>query len=97
MISEQTATHTPIAAVRAQSFAQPGTVINVASTRSTGWRTRLHVVITQAKAVTIVLLRVLASFGSPSFFELERRGPNHQRLGPALSRESDSFWPPSEW
>jgi hypothetical protein len=39
------------------------------------------------------LLRALARWGNPGFFELERRGPVQTRLGPGLSRESDSFWP----
>lgn len=36
-------------------------------------------------------------WGTPAFFEFEHRGPVHERLGPGLSRASDSFWPISEW
>ena len=43
------------------------------------------------------LLSALARWGNPGFFEFERRGPIQTRLGPGLSRESDSFWPLSEW
>jgi hypothetical protein len=39
----------------------------------------------------------LASYGSPAFFQFERRGPVHTRVGPGVSRVSDSFWPLTEW
>jgi hypothetical protein len=39
------------------------------------------------------LLRALAAHGNPSFFEFERRGAIHHRLGPGVQRVSDSFWP----
>jgi hypothetical protein len=97
MISEQTATHTPTRALRVQPFAETSITTDVTDTRSTGWRERLQVVAAQARTVTIALLGALASSARPSYFELERRGPTQRRLGPGLSRESDSFWPLSEW
>jgi hypothetical protein len=97
MISEQTATSTPTRALPVRPVADMALAVEVTSIRSTGWRTRLRVFAEQTKAVTIALLGALASSVRPSFFELERRGPTHQRLGPGLSRESDCFWPLSEW
>ena len=44
-----------------------------------------------------VIARGRIFWSTPAFFELEHKGPVHQRLGPGLSRESDSFWPISEW
>ena len=92
MISEQTATH-----VLTRPFAETVTVIAVTDARSTGWQAPLQVVVAHTKALTISVLGALASCGNPSFFQLERRGPTHERLGPGLSRESDSFWPLSNW
>jgi hypothetical protein len=71
--------------------------VEVTSIRPTGWRKRLRIFAAQTKAVTIALPGALASSVRPAFFEHERRGPTHQRLGPGLSRESDCFWPVSEW
>jgi hypothetical protein len=95
MISEQTpgiSTH----ALRLQPFAETTLVVEAPDARSRGWRERLVVVGVKAEAVTMALLGALASGVRPSYFELERRGPTHQRLGPGLSRESDSFWPLAE-
>jgi hypothetical protein len=97
MIFEQTATHTPEHALRVRRLADMGNVVEFTGFRSTGWQKRLPGVVTQAKTATAALLRALASVGSPAFFELERRGPTQQRLGPGLIRESDSFWPLSQW
>jgi hypothetical protein len=92
MISEQTATH-----ALTRPFAETGAVIAVTDPRSTGWQARLQVVVAHTKALTITVLGALGSYGNPSLFEFERRGPTHQRLGAGLSRESDSFWPLSDW
>jgi hypothetical protein len=43
------------------------------------------------------LLHLGVLWGTPSFFEFERRAPVQRRLGPGLSRDPDSFWPVSEW
>jgi hypothetical protein len=51
----------------------------------------------QIRIATVAVLHALAAYGSPSFFELERRGPEYRRLGPGLSRVSDSFWPLTDW
>ena len=92
MISEQTASHAPT-----HAFAETGAVIDATRNQSIGWRARLHVVLAQAGAVRIALLAALAAWATLWYFEFERRGPTHQRLGPGLSRESDSFWAQSEW
>jgi hypothetical protein len=97
MISEQTATRTPTNALSVHSFAQTSGVVDLSTTRSAGWRDRLQVLGAHARAVTIAVLGAVAAGVSPSYFELEQRGPTHTRLGPGLSRESDSFWPLSEW
>ena len=97
MISEQTATHVPNPAPHVRRLADMGNVVEFTGSHSTGWRQRLPAVVTQARTATIALLGALASVGSPSFFQLERRGPTQQRLGPGLIRESDSFWPLSQW
>jgi hypothetical protein len=60
--------------------------------RSTVSRSRGWIV-----SMTITLWRALAAWGNPPFFELERRAPEHRRLGPGVSRLSDSFWPLTEW
>jgi hypothetical protein len=39
----------------------------------------------------------LAFCGNPAFFQFERKGPVETRLGPGVSRVSDSFWPSTEW
>jgi hypothetical protein len=97
MISEQTATHTPTSALRVHSFAEASDVVELTTTRSTAWRDGLNVLTTHARTVANALLGAVALGVSPSYFELERRGPTQARLGPGLSRESDSFWPLSEW
>ena len=50
-----------------------------------------------ARAIRLGLPHLRLFGGNPAFFEFERRGANRNRLGPGLSRESDSFWPLSEW
>jgi hypothetical protein len=93
MISKQIPTHP----LHGYPFADASTVVDVTGTRSTRWRKPLDVVAAQAKTVIVALLGAVASGVSPSYFDLARRGPTTQRLGPGLSRESDSFWPLSEW
>jgi hypothetical protein len=97
MISEQTATHTPSGALRVHPFAKANDVAELTTTQSTTWRDRLNVLTAHARTVTNALLGAVALGVSPSYFELERRAPTQTRLGPGLSRESDSFWPLSEW
>jgi hypothetical protein len=97
MISEQSPTQTLNGAVHVQAIAEAGAVINVASTRFTVWQARLQVVAAQARAVGIAVLETLAARETTWDVESERRGPIHQRLGPGLRRESDSFWALSEW
>jgi hypothetical protein len=60
--------------------------------QSTGSRTRPWII-----SMAIVLWRALAAWGNPSFFELERRAPEHRRLGPGVNRVADSFWPLTDW
>jgi hypothetical protein len=98
MIAEQTAMHNPTSALPACPF-DAGDVAGVVDVNGSRAEERRHwrqVFADKAKAVTVTVLGALAAWGSPSFFELERRGPTVQRLGPGLSRESDSFWPLSE-
>jgi hypothetical protein len=97
MISEQTATRTPTSALRAHPFTQTSDLVEPTTTPSTGWRDRLQVLAAQVRTVASALLGAVALGVSPSYFELERHGPIQTRLGPGLSRESDSFWPLSEW
>jgi hypothetical protein len=97
MISEQTATRTPTRALHNLPLADMAVAVEVPGVRSTGCRKRLWAVAKQARATTIAVLGTFATQGNPSFFELERRTPADHRLGPGLSRESDSFWPLSEW
>jgi hypothetical protein len=63
-----------------------GRIVDVIGTACRIWREHVRV-IAQARVF----------WSTPAFFEFERGGPVHQRLGPGLSRESDSFWPISEW
>jgi hypothetical protein len=99
MIAEQTAIHNLTNALPACSFDEVDVygVADINSTRSEERRKWQRVFADRAKAVTIALIGALATCGSPSFCELERRSPTVLRLGPGLSRESDSFWPLSEW
>jgi len=98
MISEQTAAHTPTSALRVQPFAESSDAVELTTTHSAEFRYRLHVLAAQAaRVVTKALPGAIASGVSPSYFDLERYGPSQTRLGPGLSRESDSFWPLSEW
>jgi hypothetical protein len=87
-------------AIKARTHHRPGLrqsavlddAVECPGIRSAGSRTRLWII-----SVTIALWRALAAWGNPSFFELERRTCEHRRLGPGVSRVSDSFWPISEW
>jgi hypothetical protein len=45
----------------------------------------------------VTILARLASSGNPSYFQFERKGPVHTRLGPGVTRVSDSFWPLMDW
>jgi hypothetical protein len=91
MISEQTATHTrrltPVSADGAE----------LTTTRSAAMRKQVGIVASRALTMTAALLRAFAAYGNPPYFQLERRGPVQQWLGPGVSRESDSFWPISQW
>jgi hypothetical protein len=71
--------------------------VDLLTSRSTGWRDRLQMLAAHTRALTIAMLGAVASGVSPSYFELEHRAPTQTRLGPGLSRESDSLWPLSEW
>ena len=97
MISERTAIHTPTHRLTVRRpGVRPSAALDEAvvrpGTRSTGSRKMLWIM-----SMTIALWRALARWGSHSFFEFERRAPEHRRLGPGVSRVSDSFWPLSEW
>jgi hypothetical protein len=96
MISEHTAIHTPTHRLTIRSpDVQPSVALDDAvecpGIRSTSSRMRLWTI-----SMAIVLWRALAAWGNPSFFELERRAPEHRRLGPGVSRVSNSFWPLTE-
>jgi hypothetical protein len=95
MIAEPVALQTPTHSSIAPTTCAPAIDAAPATgTPATAWRKRLS----GAVAHTMIgLLRALAMSGNPPYFELERRGPVEQRLGPGLSRVSDSFWPISEW
>jgi hypothetical protein len=84
-------------ALQARTFAESGAAIDATGIRSTDWRARFQAVLAHARAVLSVVLGAVAACGQPSYFELERRGPTVQRLGPGLYLESDSFWPLSDW
>jgi hypothetical protein len=97
MISEHTAIHTPtdrltIGAPGVRPSAALDDAVECPDIRSAGSRTRPWII-----SLTIALWHALAACGSPSFFELERRAPEHRRLGPGVSRVSDSFWPLTDW
>jgi hypothetical protein len=96
MISEHTAVHTP---THGLTIRRPvvwtsalDDAVEYPVIRSTGSRTRPSII-----SMATALWRALAACGSPSFFELERRAPVHRRLGPGVSRVSDSFWPLTDW
>jgi hypothetical protein len=84
--------HNVYAAFEAQSQ-----LADLSARPSSAWRTGASAIVERARHGAISLWHVLASCGNPGYFEFERRGPVQQRLGPGLSRESDSFWPLSEW
>jgi hypothetical protein len=91
MISEQTAMHT--------RTLKPVSVngVTFTTTRSAALRKQVGIFASRALTMTTALLRALAAYGNPPYFQLERRGPVQQWLGPGVSRESDSFWPMSQW
>jgi len=91
MIFEQTAQ--PTRALAGVSAERAGAI----PARSTSLRTQLTSVAGNVMTRTIALLQAFAACGNPSYFELERTGPVQQQLGPWVSRESDSFWPISQW
>ena len=72
-------------------------IVDVISTECRTLWMQLRVVANAAASTSISVPRVRTLWGTPAFFQFERRGPAHQRLGPGLSRESDSFWAVSEW
>jgi hypothetical protein len=98
MIAEQTAMQNPT-----PSAMTPATFISVSpagtctASPSPAWRTRVQGVANRAQTLMISVLAALAASSSPTYFDLERQGPVEHRLGPGLSRESDSFWPLSNW
>jgi hypothetical protein len=97
MISEQSAIQTPTRALPAPPFDNVRDFDDGNGARSDErpkWR---RVFIDKARAAMRALIGTVASLGNPSFFAHERRGPTLKRLGPGLSRESDAFWPLSEW
>jgi hypothetical protein len=97
MISEQTAIHSATSAFPAHQFDHTYGVVDVDAARSEERRKCRPVFAPRVKAAAIALLGTVASWGNPRFFERERRDPTFQRLGPGLGRESDSFWPLSQW
>jgi hypothetical protein len=102
MIADHTSIRTPTHRVmtgtpRVSPVVGPGEIVECPASRSTGWRSALPVVVKHVATVTTALLSALGSWANPSFFEPGRGGPAEQRLGPGLSRESDSFWPLSQW
>ena len=97
MIYEHTAIYSP---THRQMDGAPGVrrstalddAVECPGIQSTGSPTRPWII-----SMAAALWRALAAYGSPSFFELERRAPEHRRLGPGVSRVSDSFWPLTDW
>ena len=71
--------------------------LGFAAAQSVVWRTSARTIARPALTVTTVVLRALGTHGNPAYFQFERRGPVQQRLGPGVWRESDSFWPISQW
>ena len=92
MISEHAAIHTPVRAPGVRPSATLHDAVECPGIQSAGSRVRSWSI-----SMAIALWRALAASGSPSFFEFERRAPEHRRLGPGVSRLSDSFWPLTEW
>ncbi len=91
MISEQTA-------MDARTLVPVSTDgVGSTTTRSDALRKHVGIVASRVLTMTTALLRALAVYGNPPYFQLERSGPVQQRLGPGVSRESDSFWPISQW
>jgi hypothetical protein len=91
MISEHTAMHTrSLTPVSADGMA-------LTTTRSAAFRKRAGTVAGRALIMATALLRALVTYGNPPYFQLEQKGPVQQRLGPGLCRESDAFWPISQW
>jgi hypothetical protein len=97
MIYEHATIHTPsprltVRASGVRSLVALGDAVECPGIQSTRSRTRPWII-----SMTIALWRALAAWGNPSFFEFERRTPEHRRLGPGVSRVSDSFWPLTDW
>jgi hypothetical protein len=57
----------------------------------------IRAVYARARRSVLTVAGALASYGSPGYFQFERRGPVHTRVGPGVSHVSDSFWPLTEW
>jgi hypothetical protein len=74
-----------------------GVAPKLVSPRSTGRAIPFRTIASRGRKATMSTLRALASYGSPPFFEFERRGPARTNLGAGVSRASDSFWPLSPW
>jgi hypothetical protein len=66
-------------------------------TRTGRWHARLRTIAKRGREKCMSLLGASFFWGCPSFLELERQSPVHLRLGPGVSRDSDSFWAVSEW
>lgn len=98
MIAEQTALQTPADCTTTPTpFGSSNVAAGFTDTRPAGWAELLQAIARQARSAARTVLGAVASASTPTFFDLERQGPVQRRLGPGLSRESDSFWPLSEW
>ena len=73
------------------------TAADLSARQSDHWHARLSAVCDSATARARSLLQARAIRPTAWYFQLERRGPIEVRLGPGLTRPSDSFWAHSEW
>jgi hypothetical protein len=76
--------------------AQPR-VLEDSRARKHWWQQCIQLIGQSPRRTGAALLRFRVVWGTPSLFQFERRGPVQRRLGPGLSRDSDAFWPVSEW
>jgi len=83
--------------ILASSSIVRSTAADLTSPPLPGWLSRVRPVVNGVVRAVTGAVSALAYVGNPGYFELERKVSVQTKVGPGISRLSDSFWPLSEW